>query len=150
MSKKKGLPSLFRKGAPKQVDPETLQRIVEKTFEGMGPTEIGRELNLSHVMIINYKKHVDFSKTMAEYLRYHISNRMGEISDALFKAVKKGDIKAVALALKAVGAVDSKDSGVEVKDTSITVIMPGAKPADQVIEVVSEDKREWDTTSQEL
>lgn len=128
------LPKLLRNRAPKAADPEVLYRIVEKTFQGLGPSEIGRELNLSHTAIIRYKKHGDFSKMMADHLRYHISARMGEISDALFKEIKKGSVQAITLALKSVGVVDSK-APLETKDTSITVIMPGAKSPDTIITI---------------
>ncbi len=145
------LPDLFRPRAPKEANPEVLQRIVERVFEGKKDSQIAEDLRLNRATITRYRKHTDFTKLMGDYLRFHISSRMGEIADALMKQIKKGNVGAIGMALKAVGVVDSKAPLDADKGTSLTVIMPGATNyTEQVIEVKDEDREEGDSTNQSL
>ncbi len=126
----------FRKPVP--YTEELIQKIADLAVKGNNVKEISTELKMSYPIVRKFMRSPEYQGEIRNALRQKISQLSGLMVKVLEAQLHEGNLEAVKLGLKVLGAVDSDPVVANQANQGITVILPGAQKPEKVIDVVSE------------
>jgi orotate phosphoribosyltransferase-like protein len=120
--------------APIPYTEELIQKIADLAVKGNNVKDISTELKMSYPTVRKFMRSPEYQGEIRNALRQKISQLSGLMVKVLEAQLHEGNLEAVKLGLKVLGAIDADPVVANQANQGITVIMPGAQKPEVVID----------------